>query len=161
MSRPDMAAVIATAREAGLTIATAESLTGGALCRALVAPPGASDVVHGGVVVYTAAMKESVLGVDPRVIATHGVVSDQVALAMAERVCVLMDTTVGVATTGVAGPASHDGKPPGRVHVAVVVRGAATVRRFDFDGERADVVRQATAAAADMIVTAISKAHDS
>lgn len=161
MSRPDMTAIIAAAREAGWTIATAESLTGGALCRALVAPPGASDVVHGGVVAYTAAVKESVLGVDPQVIAAHGVVSDQVAQAMAERVCALMDATVGVATTGVAGPGSHDGKPPGRVHVAVVVRGAATVRRFDFDGDRADVVRLACAAAADMLVAALDGARDS
>ena len=116
--RPEEA--IAAARERGLTIACAESVTGGAVCSGLVSVPGASDAVAGGVVAYTVAAKTGVLGVDAAVIDRHGVVSEEVALAMAIRAQTLFGADVGVGTTGAAGPTEHGGKPAGTVCVASV-----------------------------------------
>lgn len=112
--------VVAKAVARGLTIACAESVTGGAVASALISVPGSSDAVAGGVVAYTIAAKERVLGVEPSVIDDFGVVSEQVALAMARRARELFGADVGVGTTGVAGPASHGGKPAGTVCVASV-----------------------------------------
>jgi len=117
---PSPEQVVQAAADAGLTIACAESLTGGALCAALVSVPGASAVFRGGVVAYAADVKEDLLGVDPRLIEEFGVVSAEVATAMAERVRVVLGADIGLATTGAAGPEPHGGKAPGTVAVASV-----------------------------------------
>lgn len=135
--RPDDIIHAAVAR--GLTIACAESLTGGAVASALVSVPGASDAVAGGVVAYTIPAKERVLGVDPAVIAEFGVVSEEVALAMARRARDLFGADVGVGTTGVAGPTSHGGKPAGTVCVASVGPGGEYAATAAHTGSRADV----------------------
>jgi len=106
-------------RAAGQTVATAESLTGGRLAASLTDLPGASDVYVGGVVTYATELKASLLGVSEQVIAEHGVVSSQCAQAMAAGVRALTGATYGVATTGVAGPSSQEGKPPGTVFVGI------------------------------------------
>jgi len=103
--------VIQAAMDRGLTLACAESLTGGALCTALVSVPGSSEVVLGGIVTYTVGVKEDVLGVDPAIIEAHGVVSRETAIAMAKRVREMFGAEVGAATTGAAGPEPHGGKP--------------------------------------------------
>jgi len=159
MPRPDAARVIDAARAAGLTIATAESLTGGALCHALVAPPGASDVVYGGVIAYTPALKESLLGVDAALIDLHGTVSGEVAESMARGACAVTGAALGVATTGVAGPGELEGKPAGRVHISVAVAGTVTTERFDFEGDRPEVVARACDAAITMLARGIDAAH--
>ena len=117
---PSPEQVVAASADAGLTIACAESLTGGALCAALVSVPGASAVVRGGVVAYAVDVKEGLLGVDAALIDEFGIVSVEVATAMAERVRDLLGADVGVATTGAAGPEPHGGKAPGTVAVASV-----------------------------------------
>ncbi|GGB97493.1 CinA family protein [Cellulomonas carbonis] len=104
---------------AGLTVAVAESLTGGAVCDALVGVAGASACLRGGVVAYATDVKESVLGVDPVLLARLGAVHPAVAVQMAQGVRRLLAAEVGLATTGVAGPDPQDGHPPGTVHVAV------------------------------------------
>ncbi|MDN4476152.1 CinA family protein [Demequina sp. SYSU T00192] len=139
--------VIARLRERGASIATAESLTGGAVCSALIAVPGASTVVRGGIVAYTPAMKARLLGVDPDLIREAGVVSDAVAGAMARGVREATGATLGVATTGVAGPEPHDGAPVGRVHVAVAGPAGESTTRLDLPGDRA-AVRSGTVDAA-------------
>jgi len=141
--RPDE--IIAKAVARGLTIACAESVTGGAVSSALISVPGSSDAVAGGVVAYTIAAKERVLGVDGGLIERHGVVSEEVAIAMARCVRELFGAEVGVATTGVAGPASHGGKPAGTVCVASVgPRGEHAVTVFH-EGDR-EAVRSAAVA---------------
>lgn len=137
--------IIATAVGRGLTIACAESVTGGAVASALVSVPGASDAVAGGVVAYTIPAKERVLGVDPAVIEEHGVVSEEVALAMAHRARELFGADVGVGTTGVAGPASHGGKPAGTICVASVGPGGEHAATAVHDGSRG-AVREAAVA---------------
>jgi nicotinamide-nucleotide amidase len=129
------------------TVATAESLTGGLLCAALVAVPGASAAVLGGVVAYAADVKTGVLGVPADVVSRHGTVAPETAAAMAERVRMLLGSDWGVATTGVAGPGQVEGKPVGTVHVAVAGPRGATTTSIRSAGDREQVRAAAVAAA--------------
>jgi nicotinamide-nucleotide amidase len=119
-------AVVGELAAQGLTVATAESLTGGLLCGALVSVPGASAVVRGGVVAYASDLKVHIAGVPVVVLDRHGPVAAETAGAMAEGVRTRCAATFGVATTGVAGPDPQDGHPAGTFHVAVAT--AAGVR---------------------------------
>ena len=141
------AALVALAAAQQRTIAVAESLTGGALASAIVDVPGASTVLRGGVVAYATDLKASVLGVDRDLLAREGAVHPLVAEQMAAGVARLADASVGLATTGVAGPDPQDGRPVGTVFVAVQVDGRSTVRRLALDGDRA-AIRAATVARA-------------
>ena len=148
--------VLASLRAEGHTLATAESLTGGLLVSALTSVPGASDVVLGGLAAYATDVKSGVLGVDPEVMATHGVVSAETSGAMARRAVALFGCTWAVATTGVAGPDRLEGRPVGTVFVAVAGPvasdsaygdGSVAVRRLALSGGRDDI-RAATVSAA-------------
>ncbi len=143
----EAARVVALARDAGVSIATAESVTGGLVCAALVDVPGASDVLKGGIVAYDAELKHSLLGVSRQLLETEGTVNQVVAVAMARGARRHMGADVAVATTGVAGPDPHGGKPPGTVMVAVVGPRGERVTTLQFDGDR-DKVRQAAVGAA-------------
>ena len=158
MPPPDAREVIDAARAAGLTISTAESLTGGALCHALVAVPGASDVVSGGVIAYTSGLKQSLLGVTAATVRRHGTVSAAVAEAMAQGVRGVTGSSVGIATTGVAGPGELEGKPAGRVHIGLAIGDDVTSQDHDFAGDRAAVVGLACEAALTMLARAIAEA---
>ena len=137
------------------TVATAESLTGGAVCAALIEAPGASAVVRGGIVAYTPAMKAALLGVDPDLIATAGIVSAEVAAAMARGARDATGASFAVATTGAAGPEPHDGAPPGRVWIAVEAPRGVRTLRLDIDGDRAAVRTASVARALDLLEAAI------
>ena len=128
---------------AGLTLATAESLTGGGLGATVTAVPGASRVYIGGVVAYASRVKVELLGVGPEVVEQHGVVSEPCARAMAEGVRRLLGAHVGAATTGVAGPDPQEGKPAGTVHVAVATSAGTHARLLQLPGDRA-AVREGT-----------------
>jgi nicotinamide-nucleotide amidase len=140
-------ALIAAARERSATLATAESLTGGLVCAALVDVPGASDVVRGGVVAYTADTKVAVLGVSADLIDRHGTVHESVAEAMAAGARDLLGATYAVATTGVAGPDPSEGRPVGTVHIAVAGPAEIAVRAYSFEGDRPSIRHQASHAA--------------
>ncbi len=115
----DLAAlVLARARRRRLTVAVAESLTGGQLAAALTAVPGASAVFRGSVTAYATDLKASVLGVDAALLDAQGAVHPEVARQMAEGVRRVCRADVGIATTGVAGPEPQDGQPVGTVFVA-------------------------------------------
>lgn len=132
---------------AGETVAVAESLTGGLLCSTLVHPAGASRAIVGGVVVYATEVKSSVLGVDESLLAERGAVDPAVASDMAARVRSQFGATIGVATTGVAGPDEQDGVAVGTVFVALSSGRDSVVEKFHFEGGR-DEVRWATIDAA-------------
>jgi PncC family amidohydrolase len=133
---------------AGLTVATAESCTGGLVAHAITSRPGSSGYFLGGVVTYSNGVKASLLGVPTDVLDTHGAVSAQVALAMAGGVRMRLGADLGVGVTGVAGPDGGTAdKPVGLVYVAVSDRAGADVRRFHWEGGRA-ANNQASAAAA-------------
>ena len=135
-----------------LTVAVAESLTGGLLVAELIRIPGASRVVRGGVVAYATDLKASLLGVDNEILSARGPVDPEVAIQMAHGVRHRLGegpdaAAWGVSTTGVAGPGSQDGHPAGTVFLGFASKDGAVSRRLHLDGDR-DSVRQQTAAAA-------------
>jgi nicotinamide-nucleotide amidase len=131
----------------GETVATAESLTGGLLSASLTDVPGASRSFVGGVVSYATRVKVAVLDVPPEVVERHGVVSEECAVAMARGVRRRLDSTWGVATTGVAGPDTQEGRPVGTVWVAVVGAERSATRLLALTGER-PAIREASCGAA-------------
>ena len=133
--------VIRTLVLAGHTVATAESLTGGLVAAALTDVPGSSNAFRGGVVAYATELKAQLLGVDPGLLERHGPVYAPVAAAMADGVRNRLGATIGVATTGVAGPGPQDGLPAGTVHVAVSLSGDTVVRTMALPGNRDEVRR--------------------
>jgi len=139
--------------DAGRTVGTAESCTGGALAAAITANPGSSGYFRGGVVSYANEVKRDRLGVGEELLAAHGAVSAQVALAMASGARGAVGADIGVATTGVAGP---DGgtpeKPVGLVYVAVADADGADVRRHLWAGDRAENVASSVVAALDLVL---------
>jgi PncC family amidohydrolase len=139
--------VVELLRQQQLTLATAESLTGGGVGEAVTSVPGSSAVYVGGVVSYATRVKVALLGVPEDVVSREGVVSAACASQMAERVRALVGADVGVATTGVAGPEPQEGKPVGLVYVAVADESDTTVRELRLTGDR-EAIRRATVAAA-------------
>ncbi|MCL2788269.1 MAG: nicotinamide-nucleotide amidohydrolase family protein [Micrococcales bacterium] len=133
-------AVLAVARDNGWTVATAESLTGGLLTAALVAVPGASDVVRGGITAYQDEVKAQILGVDAALLERTGPVTAEVAGLMAQGACRVLGADIGISTTGVAGPASVGDVEPGTAYVAVQVLGSEpAVRAVRVKGDRTTV----------------------
>ena len=126
-------AVLDLCRRAGLTLATAESLTGGMIAARLTAVPGAGDVFRGSLVTYAADTKRALLGVP-----AGPVVSEEAARAMAAGVCEQLGADCSVAVTGAAGPTSADGEAVGTVWMATSVDGEVVAQRhnFPFDRER-------------------------
>ncbi|HZE38365.1 MAG TPA: nicotinamide-nucleotide amidohydrolase family protein [Stackebrandtia sp.] len=121
-------------------LAVAESLTGGMVAAAITGVPGASAVFRAGIVAYTPRMKSTLVGVDAELIANAGVVSGEVASALATGVRERCGTDWGVGTTGAAGPEAHGGQPPGTVWIAVAAAdGTVSARRLIIDGDRETV----------------------
>lgn len=135
--------IIGLLTQAGGTVATAESLTGGLVAAALTDVPGSSNAFRGGVVAYATELKAELLGVDVGLLKRHGPVHAPVAAAMAEGVRSRLGATIGVSTTGVAGPDPADGHPAGTVHVAVSLADDTVVRTMALHGSR-DEVRKLT-----------------
>ncbi|MCZ4119394.1 CinA family protein [Streptomyces sp. H39-S7] len=131
----------------GLTLAVAESLTGGLLAAELTDVPGASRTFRGSVTAYATELKHLLLGVDAALLADRGAVDPQVALEMAEGVRSRLGADWGVATTGVAGPAAQDGNPVGTVYVAVAGPEGSAVDPLRLEGGRSEI-RAATVDAA-------------
>ena len=148
----------------GVTVATAESLTGGLVCAALTSVPGASAVVRGGIVSYAVTVKADALGVDADLLARQGAVDPAVAVQMAEGARRLLGADYAVATTGSAGPDPDPGGtqtgpvPPGRGFVAVAGPGVELVSGFSCVGQGREGVRQhATESALDLLRRALSE----
>jgi nicotinamide-nucleotide amidase len=108
----------------------------------LSAVPGASQTYLGGVVSYATSVKIAVLGVPEELVERHGVVSAQCAAAMADGVRALTGATVGVATTGVAGPTEQEGKPVGTVFVAVSSPDGVRTIALELAGSREEIVER-------------------
>ena len=148
----------------GLGLAVAESLTGGALSSAIVEVPGASAVHRGAVVSYATDLKHRLLGVDEALLEAEGPVHPEVALQMArgaaERLGAVGARTVGIATTGVAGPDPQGGRAVGTVFIAVVLGGLETVREHRFEGDRAGIRAASVAAALRLAEDTVSHSLD-
>jgi competence/damage-inducible protein CinA-like protein len=145
-------------RERKLTIAAAESCTGGLMMSRLTDVPGSSDYVERGVVCYSNRSKTELAGVPPALVAEHGAVSEPVALAMAEGIRERAGTNIGAGITGIAGPGGGTPqKPVGTVAVAVVGDDDTRVRTFQFIGDRAMVKFQAAQSALNMTRVMVAK----
>ena len=157
-SAGDLAAeVIGLLIEGGQTVAVAESLTGGMLAAALTGIPGASAAFRGGVVAYATDLKASLLGVPAALLARHGAVHPEVAVAMAEGARHRLAAAVGVATTGVAGPDPADGRPVGTVHIAVSAEGRSVTRALALSGGRHEIRVATVEYALHLLVGALRK----
>ena len=125
------------------TCATAESCTGGGVAHAITSVPGSSAVFAGGVVSYANSVKRDVLGVPEKIIAEHGAVSSECAVAMADGVRRLLGTDLAVSLTGIAGPDGGSAeKPVGLVWFAVSCASGTVAEKRIFGGDR-DAVRSA------------------
>jgi len=146
--RPVEELVLALARARRLTLATAESCTGGLVASRLTNVAGASASFLGGVVAYADDVKRDELGVSGELLATHGAVSAEVAQAMAEGARQRLRADVAVSVTGVAGPGGGTPrKPVGRVHLHASGPDGALARTLDIPGEREQVRARATVSA--------------
>jgi len=137
------------------TVAVAESLTGGLLGAAITDIPGASVVFRGGIIAYATELKAALLGVPAELLASYGPVHPDVAAAMAAGARDRLGATMGVATTGVAGPDPADGKPPGTVHIAVSAGPQPITRALALDGSRDEVRRDTVEQALRLLWSAI------
>jgi nicotinamide-nucleotide amidase len=139
-------------RERSLTLALAESCTGGLLSARLTDVPGVSAVLDRAVVTYANRAKVEALGVDAALVERHGAVSEEVASAMAAGIMKAARSDIGVAITGIAGPdGGTSDKPVGLVFVAICGAAGTRVRRNHFPGGRGLVRQQATQIALEML----------
>jgi len=157
---PLAAALLDRCRRARLTLATAESCTGGLIGAVLTAVPGSSRVYDRGFVTYSNAAKSAHLGVPADLLDAQGAVSEAVARAMADGALAATPVDAVVAVTGIAGPGGGSAdRPVGLVHMAAAVRhGPLRHERHLFAGDR-DAVRAATVTAALTLLDGLIAEH--
>lgn len=140
-------------RSAGLTIATAESSTGGLIAKRLTDIPGSSAYLIGGVVVYANRAKRRLLSLDEQLLAEQGAVSETVAREMAIGARTLFGVDLAISVTGIAGPEGATAtKPVGLTFVALSTPRGVWVRRFVFEGDRLQNREQSADAAFQMVL---------
>ncbi|MDZ7640027.1 MAG: competence/damage-inducible protein A [Bryobacterales bacterium] len=138
------------------TLAVAESCTGGALAARLTSVPGSSRAFLGGFLVYTDAQKAGLLGVDPEILARHGAVSEEAALALAANARARTGASCALSVTGYAGPdGGTDANPAGTVYLGLASAQGVRATRHRFTGDRERVRRLATQYALDMLRAAL------
>lgn len=136
--------IVSRLQERKLSLALAESCTGGLIASRITDIPGASSVFKGCVVCYANEIKERVLGIPQVILDTEGAVSASCATAMAEGVKRLMHADIGISVTGIAGPGgATPTKPVGLVYIAVATKNSTEARAFIFQGDRSAVRKQA------------------
>lgn len=152
------AEIVALARAGGLRIATAESCTGGMVSAALTDIAGASDVFDRGFITYSNAAKIAMLGVRPKTLETHGAVSEEIALEMAEGALTHSEAQIAVSITGIAGPGGSEFKPEGRVCFGLARTGNPTISETVEFGAlgRANVRQAATQYALSLLARALT-----
>jgi nicotinamide-nucleotide amidase len=152
-------AVLAACRARGILLATAESCTGGLIVASLTDIGGSSDVVDRGFITYSNEAKHAMLGIPMEVIAAHGAVSEEVALAMAAGALQHSRAGIAVAVTGVAGPGGGSAaKPVGLVWFGVALKGQApqAVRHVFPDQGRASIRQNAVETALDLVLKTLA-----
>lgn len=154
-SLPETAIGLLTRR--GLTVGTAESLTGGLIAATLTTVPGASAVFRGGVVAYSADVKAAMLGVPAALLSRVGTVHPDVAAAMAAGAIERLGVTVAIAVTGVAGPDPVEGLPVGTVHVALISPAGVLHRPLRLTGDRCQIRQGTVTNALSLLVSVLSE----
>ncbi|MBQ4579213.1 MAG: nicotinamide-nucleotide amidohydrolase family protein [Clostridia bacterium] len=143
--------------ECGMTVSTCESLTGGLICATLVDVPGASKVVRGGLITYQTDTKTLLAGVDAGLIGQWGVVSAEVAQAMAEGARARLGTDIAISATGMASPGGADEPPAGTVYVGVSSAKGVRAVGLTLSGDRQSIRRQTVEAAIAAITEEIAR----
>ncbi len=145
----------------GMSLALAESCTGGMISARITEIPGSSAYFSGGVVAYDNRVKEKVLSVPAEELAVYGAVSEQVARSMASGVRTLLNTSIGLAVTGIAGPGGGTpGKPVGLVYAALDGPWGTLCRELRLRGSRAEIRTATAAAALEMLYFYLLKGQD-
>ena len=140
-----------------LSIATAESCTGGLIAHTLTNISGSSDYFDRGIVSYSNKAKMQLLGVSEKLLKRYGAVSEQVAEAMAKGVRTKSNVDIGIATTGIAGPTGGTKeKPVGLVYIAVSTSKATIVKKFHFSGNRLQNKESTCEAALEMLLETLT-----
>jgi len=141
-----------------MTIATAESCTGGLLAHTLTNVSGSSDYFICGVISYSNTAKIQLLGVSEQLLKKHGAVSKEVAAAMAKAIRQHAQVTFGLATTGIAGPTGGTkDKPVGLVYIAISTMNTVVVKQFLFSGDRNTNKESSCTAALELLLEALSR----
>ena len=154
-------AVGALLRKHGKTLAAAESCTGGEISHLITTVPGSSSYYLGSVTSYAIPVKVKVLGVDPEVIERNGVVSSEVAAAMAEGVRRLMGSDYSVSTTGLAGPGGDEFNPEGTVWIAVSSGKVTLTKKFQYRNDRKRNIERFASTALFLLLSLIKKELES
>ncbi|MHB8882650.1 MAG: CinA family protein [Thermodesulfovibrionales bacterium] len=141
----------------GLTLAVAESCTGGLICSVLTSLPGASQFFHAGVVAYSPEAKEQLLGISRASLEEFGTVSSQTALAMARGIRKMSGADMALSITGVAGPDTVDDRPTGLIYIAAVKEGSDETLVLHLQGGREEVRRLACLEALAFLGNALTK----
>lgn len=150
------AGIVSAATEKGITLGTAESLTGGLIAAAITSVPGSSAVLAGGVVSYALDVKSGVLGVDAKMLEAHGAVNADTACQMARGVRERLGVDMAVSATGIAGPGGAEpGKPVGTVYIGIATPTDVRAEVFHFGGNREEVREQSVSEALKMLAAAI------
>jgi len=158
---PIEAHVLSLCRARGLTLATAESETGGLVAARLTAIPGASDVFVGSVVAYANEVKEATLGVPAELLAAHGAVSAEVAEAMARGARARLGADVAVAVTGIAGPGGGtERKPVGLVHLHAEGPDGGSARELTVPGDRESIRARSAVMALHLVRRLLTRVRD-
>ncbi|CAN5743769.1 hypothetical protein BH18CHL1_BH18CHL1_10100 [soil metagenome] len=145
----------------GVTLSVAESCTGGLVAHLITSVPGSSGYFAGGGVTYSDQLKQRLLGVPPATLESHGAVSAQVAVAMADGARVAFDTDLAVSVTGVAGPdGGSDAKPVGLTYVCVATPTGHRVQRFQWTGDRRANKMASADAALRMLLATVAAGGD-
>jgi nicotinamide-nucleotide amidase len=153
--------VLDLCRERGLTLATAESCTGGMVAQRLTSIPGSSAAFVGAIVAYADEVKSTELGVPAEVLERNGAVSSETAAAMAQGARERLGTDVAVAVTGIAGPdGGSDEKPVGLVYLHAVGPNGARGVDFVFPGDRESIRRRAAVTALHLVRRLLAQSHD-
>jgi competence/damage-inducible protein CinA-like protein len=159
--RPVEELVLDACRTRSLTLATAESCTGGLVAARLTSVPGSSDVVLGGVVAYANEVKTGELGVSAELLERHGSVSAEAAEAMAAGARARLGAGVAVAVTGIAGPGGGtEEKPVGLVYLHTQGPSGDLSRELNLPGDREAIRGRATAAALHLVRTLLAESRD-
>jgi len=144
-------------QQQNLRLAIAESCTGGLICHSITQHPGASDVLNAGFVTYSNASKTRLLGVPEQLINKEGAVSEAVALSMAQGAFDQTNASIAVASTGIAGPGGASAeKPVGTVYLALKTAHQHVAVLKHFSGNRNAISEQASLAALELCLNAIT-----
>jgi nicotinamide-nucleotide amidase len=137
-------AVIDRLKEQQATLSTCESFTGGSIASLITQVPGSSNAFNGGLVTYTNAIKQIVAGVSGETIQSFGAVSENTVKEMAENTRRKLGSDYALATSGVAGPETQEGKPVGHLYIALATPGKTEIFAYHMSGTRQQIIKRAS-----------------